>query len=255
MLMQLEQRDISEIGTVPHALQGIVSYERAAEMHYESALCDRPIQRSADMPDFSEMTDQRVLEMILSSVLPVKETGALAKCLLARFGDLSRVIAAPVARLSLVDGLGDAAICQLKLAELCATRMARARILARPVISSSQDLLTYCHTCLAHRETEQLRVLYLDRKNGLIADEIAADGTVDHVPVYPREILRRALELNASALILIHNHPSGDPSPSQSDISMTEAIRSAGETLSITLHDHLIIGASREFSFRSEGFL
>lgn len=125
----------------------------------------------------------------------------------------------------------------------------------RPVLSSWDALLDYCHTAMAHRETEQFRILFLDRKNVLVADEEQARGTVDHVPVYPREVVKRALELNASALILVHNHPSGDPTPSEADIAMTMQIRDAGETLGIVLHDHLIIGKSREVSFRVSGYL
>jgi len=125
----------------------------------------------------------------------------------------------------------------------------------RPVLSSWASLLDYCHTAMAHRETEQFRVLYLDRKNVLIADEEQARGTVDHVPVYPREVVKRALEVNASALILVHNHPSGDPTPSEQDIAMTAQIKDAAEVMGIVLHDHLIIGKSRELSFRSEGYL
>ena len=125
----------------------------------------------------------------------------------------------------------------------------------RPILSSWDALLDYCHTAMAHREIEQFRVLYLDRKNVLIADEEQARGTVDHVPVYPREIIRRALELNASALILVHNHPSGDPTPSDADITMTARIAQAADSMGITIHDHLIIGKSRELSFRSQGLL
>jgi DNA repair protein RadC len=125
----------------------------------------------------------------------------------------------------------------------------------RPVISSWDALLDYCHTTMSHRETEEFRILFLDRKNSLIADETQGSGTVDHVPVYPREIMRRALELNASAVILVHNHPSGDPTPSQADIAMTEQVQRAGESLSITLHDHLVIGKSCEISFRASGLL
>lgn len=133
--------------------------------------------------------------------------------------------------------------------------MMRARVLQKPVLSSWDALLDHCHTSMAHRETEQFRVLYLDRKNVLIADEEQARGTVDHVPVYPREIVKRALELNASALILVHNHPSGDPTPSDADLSMTRQVKDACEALGLTLHDHLIIGKSRELSFRSQGYL
>ncbi|MEO1789565.1 MAG: DNA repair protein RadC, partial [Pseudomonadota bacterium] len=144
---------------------------------------------------------------------------------------------------------------ELKIVEAAAHRLARARVMGRPVVSSWQALLDYCQATMAHRETEQFRVLYLDTRNTVIADEEQARGTVDHVPVYPREVVKRALELNASALILVHNHPSGDPTPSQADIDMTERIRQAAEVLSITLHDHLVIGQSRELSFRSEGYL
>ena len=125
----------------------------------------------------------------------------------------------------------------------------------RPVLSSWDALLDYCHTAMAHRETEQFRILFLDRKNVLIADEEQARGTVDHVPVYPREVVKRALELNASALILVHNHPSGDPTPSEADIAMTAQIQDAAQVLGLTLHDHLIVGRSREVSFRSLGYL
>jgi DNA repair protein RadC len=128
-------------------------------------------------------------------------------------------------------------------------------VLKRQVVSSWDALLEYCQTTMAHRETEQFRVLYLDRKNVLIADELQARGTVDHVPVYPREVVKRALELNASAFILIHNHPSGDPSPSEADIDMTMQIQQAATALGITLHDHLIVGKSCELSFRAEGLL
>jgi len=133
--------------------------------------------------------------------------------------------------------------------------MMRARIMHRPVLTSWDALLDYCHTTMAHRETEQFRVLYLDRKNVLIGDEEQAKGTVDHVPVYPREVVKRGLELNASALILVHNHPSGDPTPSDADIAMTLQVQDAAATLGITLHDHLIIGRERELSFRAQGYL
>jgi DNA repair protein RadC len=143
----------------------------------------------------------------------------------------------------------------LKIVEAAAHRLSRARVLKQQVISSWSALLDYCHTSMSHLETEQFRVLFLDRKNVLIADQEQARGTVDHVPVYPREIMKRALELNASALILVHNHPSGDPSPSEADIAMTRQIETAAQALSITIHDHLIIGRSSEFSFRSAGYL
>ena len=174
---------------------------------------------------------------------------------LTRLADFNRVLSAPVARLSQIAGVGDAVITELKIVEAAAQRLARSRVLQRHVISSWDAVIDYCHTTMAHRDTEQFRVLYLDRKNVLVADEAQAQGTVDHVPVYPREVVKRALELNASALILVHNHPSGDPTPSEADLLMTQQIKTAAEALGLTLHDHLVIGRSQEISFRSEGLL
>lgn len=201
------------------------------------------------------MPDYELLELVLFRAIPRQDVKPLARRLIETFGDFNRVVTAPPARLQAVDGVGPAVVTELKIVEAAAQRMARARIMHRPVLSSWQSLLDYCHTAMAHREIEQFRVLYLDRKNVLIADEEQSRGTVDHVPVYPREIIRRALELNASALILVHNHPSGDPTPSDSDIAMTVRIGQAAESMGITIHDHLIIGKSRELSFRSEGLL
>lgn len=201
------------------------------------------------------LPDYELLELVLFRAIPRRDVKPLARALLDRFGDFNGVISAPAARLSEVIGIGDAVICELKVVEAAAHRLARARVLRRHIISSWDSLLDYCHTSMAHRETEQFRILFLDRKNTLIADEEQAQGTVDHVPVYPREVIKRALELNASALILVHNHPSGDPTPSQSDIAMTEQIHLACQTMNITLHDHLIIGRSRETSFRSLGLI
>jgi len=201
------------------------------------------------------MPDYELLELVLFRAIPRLDVKPLARLLLDTFGDFNRVIAAPAARLLAVKGVGDAVVQELKIVEAAAQRMMRARVMHRPVLTSWAALLDYCHTAMSHRETESFRVLYLDRKNVLIADEELAKGTVDHVPVYPREVVKRALEVNASALILVHNHPSGDPTPSEADITMTSAIQDAAQVLGITLHDHLIIGKSREISFRSEGYL
>jgi DNA repair protein RadC len=199
--------------------------------------------------------DYELLEMILYRAIPRGDTKPLAKTLLARFGDLNHVLAASGPRLKEVDGVGDRVVFELKLMQAVGHRMARARVLKKPILTSWDALLEYCQTAMAHRDIEQFRVLYLDRKNVLIADEAQAEGTVDHVPVYPREIVKRALELNASALILVHNHPSGDPTPSRSDIDMTYEIQNAASLLGIALHDHLVVGKARELSFRSEGYL
>ncbi len=199
--------------------------------------------------------EYELLELVLFRAIPRRDVKPLARALMDRFGDFNRVVTASEARLRDISGVGDAVITEFKIVEAAAHRMARARIMQQHVLSSWDALLDYCHTTMAHRETEQFRVLYLDRKNNLIGDEEQARGTVDHVPVYPREVVKRALELNASAVILVHNHPSGDPTPSQADIEMTSQINAACDALEVTLHDHLIIGKSRELSFRAEGYL
>ncbi|OAN67737.1 hypothetical protein A8B82_05835 [Sulfitobacter sp. EhC04] len=201
------------------------------------------------------MPDYELLELVLFRAIPRRDVKPLAHALMDRFGDFNRVVSASEARLRDLSGIGDAVITELKIVEAAAQRLARAKVLKQQVVSSWDALLDYCHTTMAHRETEQFRVLYMDRKNVLIADEEQAKGTVDHVPVYPREVAKRALELNASALILVHNHPSGDPTPSRSDIDMTNQISTACDALGLTLHDHLIIGKSSELSFRAEGYI
>ena len=201
------------------------------------------------------MPDYELLELVLFRAIPRRDVKPLANALMERFGDFNRVITASQARLRDITGIGDAVITELKIVEAAAHRMARSKIMQTQVLSSWDALLDYCHTTMAHRETEQFRILYLDRKNVLIGDEEQAKGTVDHVPVYPREVAKRALELNASAVILVHNHPSGDPTPSPADIDMTQLVNKACEALEISLHDHLIIGKSQELSFRATGYL
>lgn len=201
------------------------------------------------------LPDYEMLELVLFRAIPRQDVKPLAHKLLETFGDFNGVLSAPVIRLAALKGVGDAVIAELKIVEAAAHRLARSRVMMRHVLSGWDALLDYCHTTMAHRDTEQFRVFYLDTKNTLIADEAQAQGTVNHVPVYPREVAKRALELNASALILVHNHPSGDPTPSDSDIRMTHQIDTATQALGITLHDHLIIGKSTELSFRSQGYL
>ncbi len=201
------------------------------------------------------MPDYELLELVLFRAIPRQDVKPLAHNLLETFGDFNGVLSAPFLRLTQVKGVGEAVVTELKIVEAAAHRLARARVMQRHVLSGWDALLDYCRTTMAHRVTEQFRVLFLDTKNTLIADEEQARGTVNHVPVYPREVAKRALELNASALILVHNHPSGDPTPSDADIDMTDKINAAAQALGIALHDHLIIGKSRELSFRSEGFL
>ncbi len=201
------------------------------------------------------LPDYELLELVLFRALPRQDVKPLARRLIDTFGNFGQVLSATPARLAEVAGVGAAVVQELKIVEAAAQRLARARVMHRPVLSSWTALLDYCHTAMAHRPTEQFRVLFLDRKNVLIADEEQARGTVDHVPVYPREVVKRALELDASALILVHNHPSGDPTPSETDIAMTGQIRRGAEALGLVLHDHLVIGRERELSFRAEGLL
>ncbi len=201
------------------------------------------------------LPDYEMLELVLFRAIPRQDVKPLAHALLSQFGDYNRVLSASIAQLMAVKGVGKSVATEIKIVEAAAHRLARARVIKRHVVSSWDALLDYCHTVMAHRETEQFRILFLDAKNTLIADEAQAQGTVDHVPVYPREVVKRALDLHASALILVHNHPSGDPTPSQADITMTAQIQSAAEALNITLHDHLIIGKSADLSFRARGLL
>lgn len=199
------------------------------------------------------MPDYELLELLLFNAIPKIDVKPLAKRLLESFGDLNGVVAASEHRLLQVAGATPKVYLQLRIVEAFAHRMAQARVLHREVVSSWDALVSYCRTTMAHRETEQFRVLFLDRKNVLIADEEQARGTVDHVPVYPREVAKRALELSASAIILVHNHPSGDPTPSPQDIDMTQRIADACGAIDVSIHDHVIIGKDAEVSFRAEG--
>lgn len=200
-----------------------------------------------------QISDAHLLELVLLQSAPRVDAQPIAAKVLKEFGDIASALSADTARLEAL--IGASAAQDLKLVHAVAKRLAKTRIAHRPIISSWDAVLAYCRTTLAHKETEEFHVLFLDRRNMLIADEVMGVGTVDHVPVYPREVLKRALELNSCALILVHNHPSGDPSPSNSDIEMTKFIKQAADSLSITLHDHLIIGASGETSFVSSGLL
>ena len=201
------------------------------------------------------LADYELLELMLFRAIPRRDVKPLAKALLEEFGDFAHVISAPVARLKSVPGLGEAAAREFKVVEAAAHRLAQARVMGREALSNWAALMDYCKTAMSHRETEEFRILFLDRKNVLIADEPQATGTVDHVPVYPREVAKRALELNASAMILVHNHPSGDPTPSAADIDMTEQIERALAALNVTLIDHVVIGKGDTISFRAIGYI
>lgn len=201
------------------------------------------------------MPDYEILELILFDSIPRIDVKPIAKSLLAVFGDLNGVIAAPKERLLELPKVTEKVFYRLRLFAAVAGRMARAKVMDRSVLSSWTELMTYCKTVMAHRSTEAFRVLYLDRKNVLIGDEAQADGTIDHVPVYPREVVKRALAVDASAIILVHNHPSGDPTPSRADIQMTSQVAAACKAVGIKLHDHVIIGKERDLSFRTTGLI
>ncbi len=201
------------------------------------------------------LADHEIIEYLLFGARPRGDTKPLAKALIARFGNLAGVLSASPRELATVDGVGDATIAALKIVPEAARRMALEEIMDRPVLSSWDQLLAYCRIAMGREKIEQFRLLFLDSKNRLIADEMQQRGTVDHTPVYPREVIKRALELEASALIMVHNHPSGDPTPSKADIAITRQVRTAAGELGISLHDHIVIGRSGHNSFKSLGLL
>jgi DNA repair protein RadC len=196
------------------------------------------------------LADYELLELLLFRAIARRDVKPLAKTLIARFGSYVETVAARPERLREVDGLSEAAIVEIKLVEAAAKRLARGALQKRPALSSFMEVLDYCRTAMALSEREEFRILFLDKRNGLIADEVQGLGTVDHTPVYPREIVRRALELGSSALILAHNHPSGDPTPSAADIRMTKDIAAIAQPFGIVVHDHLIVGRHGHSSFR-----
>lgn len=199
------------------------------------------------------LLDHELIEMVLFVALPRRDTKPIARALLTRFGDFAAAIAAPLPALREVPDLGEAGAAALKTVHAAALRLMRLEVLDKPVLNNWDALIGYLTAALGREAVEQFRVLFLDSRNRLIADEAQARGTVNHTPVYPREVVKRALELHATALILVHNHPSGDPSPSRADIDMTEEVRVAAGALGIALHDHLVIGRGKHVSFRREG--
>jgi DNA repair protein RadC len=197
------------------------------------------------------VSDYELLELVLFRAIPQRDVKPLAKELIAQFGSFPEVISAPPARLAEIKGMGNAAITELKVVHAAASRLARGQVQKRPVLSSWSSVIDYCRTAMAFAEKEQFRVLFLDKRNQLIADELQQVGTVDHTPVYPREVVKRALELSATALILVHNHPSGDPTPSHADIQMTQTIIDVARPLGIAVHDHIVVGKEGHASFKS----
>lgn len=201
------------------------------------------------------LPDYELLELVLFMAVPRRDVKPLAKMLIGKFGNFAEVISADPRALREVEGCGDAVVVALKTVREGAVRLARQQVINKPVISSWDRLLDYCQASMAYLQGEQFRLLFLDRKNVLIADELQQKGTIDHTPVYPREVVKRALELGASALIMVHNHPSGDVTPSKADVEMTRQVRDAAKAVGITLHDHLIVGRAGHNSFKSLGLL
>ena len=217
---------------------------------HRGRLCARFDKTGADgLPDYE------LLELLLFRAIPRGDTKPLAKRLMDRFGTIGGVLGAEKEALKEVDGVGDAVVHTLKLADAVRIRALQEAVKGRPVIGTWQAVLDYCSARLGYKKTEHFRVLFLDSHNALIADEEQQHGTIDHVVLYPREVVKRALEHGASAVILVHNHPSGDPSPSRADIELTREVAKAGATLGVTVHDHLVIGRSRHVSLREAGLL
>jgi DNA repair protein RadC len=201
------------------------------------------------------LPDYELLEMLLFRPIPRRDTKQMAKEMLSKFGSFAEVINAPKDRLLEVSGVGDAVVTELKLIRAAALRMAKAEIMDRDIVGSWSELLEYCHMAMGHQTREQFRILFLDKRNRIIADEVQQEGTVDHTPVYVREILKRALELSATAVILVHNHPSGDPTPSRGDIEMTRQIVEVAKGMGIVVHDHIIVGKYGHSSFKGLGLI
>ena len=240
-------RDDDATGTQAAFFEAAPATDRSG---HRQRLRQRFMQGGADaIPDYE------LLELILFRAIQRRDTKGLAKRLIARFGSFSEVINAPDARLREVTDVGDAVVTELKLVRAAALRLLRRDVIDKPVLSSWQQVLEYCRAAMGFEAREQFRILFLDKKNRLIADEIQSEGTVDHTPVYVREVVKRALELSSTAILLVHNHPSGDPQPSRGDIEMTRQIVSAAKPLGIVVHDHVIVGRDGYASFRGLGLL
>lgn len=201
------------------------------------------------------LPDYELLELVLFGAIPRRDTKPLAKRLISSFGSFAGVINAPERRLREVRGVGDRVIAEFRMIRAAGARLARETILDQPVLASWQSVVDYCRIAMAHADREQFRILFLDKKNRLIAEEMQQQGTVDHTPVYVREVVKRALEVSATAIILVHNHPSGDPTPSRADVDMTKQVINVAQPLGITVHDHLIIGRDSHTSFRTLGLI
>ena len=252
-MLQAREKPGSSLLVDSTPVESTAALEPDAAPHYlehRQRLRSRFLNAGADA-----LADYELLELILFRAIPRRDVKPLAKELLAKFGSFSEAIAAPKERLRELKGLGEAAIAEIKIIQAAASRLARGQVKARHVLSSWSNVLDYCRTVMAYGEREEFRILFLDKRNHLIADEQQQVGTVDHTPVYPREVVKRALELSSTALILVHNHPSGDPTPSGADIQMTQAIIDVAGPLGIAVHDHIIVARNGVSSFRSLGLI
>ena len=201
------------------------------------------------------LSDYEMLELILFPALPRRDVKPLAKGLLGRFGSFAEVISAEPRELTEIEGVGIGVVAALKTVQAAAIRLSREEVMKRPVLGNWDKLIRYCRASMAFGKIERFRILFLNRQNILIADEVQQEGTIDHTPVYPREVVKRALELGATAIIMVHNHPSGDSTPSKADIDMTKEVRDTGARLGILLHDHLIMTKAGHTSFKEMGIL
>ena len=224
--------------------------EKPSHFGHRQRLRDRFLKGGANA-----LADYELLELLLFPGKPRQDVKPLAKSMIARFGGFAGVVNAEVDELKAVPGVGDSCVVAIKAVQAGIERVLREDVLGKPVLSSWQNLLDYCTASMAHRKIEEFRLLFLDRRNALIADEVQQTGTVDHTPVYPREVVKRALELGATALIMVHNHPSGSPQPSRADIQITNKIAEAGRLLGVTVHDHVIIGREGHVSLKAKGLI
>jgi DNA repair protein RadC len=245
------QKELSDAAGHPFFVQ--IAQESTAVPHHHG---HRDRLRARFIKSGSEqLADYEVLELLLFGVIPRKDTKPIAKALLAKFGTFGEVLAADIEALKTVPGIKDSAAALLKAVQASVQLALQTKVRDAHVISSWNDLIDYCTARMAYETIEQFRVIYLDRKNRLIADEAQQKGTVDHTPVYPREVIKRALALEASAVIMVHNHPSGDPTPSRADIEMTRKVKDAASAVGITLHDHIVVSRGGHISFRTQGLL
>jgi DNA repair protein RadC len=201
------------------------------------------------------LLDHELLEYLLMLAMPRIDTKPIAKALLREFGGIGGVLAADPLALTRVPKMGEAGAAAVKVAQALGLRLLQAEVAARPVLANWQALLDYLRADMAHHAVERFRVLHLNTRNMLIRDELMSEGTIDQTAVYVRDVIRRALELGSAALILVHNHPSGDPSPSRADIEVTRAIADVGRSLNISVHDHIIMGSSGHASLRAKGLI